>query len=253
MTDRTGQKGYTVQGLADELGVELDYTQTQLKRLGMKGEIAPERSVSKSLANAIKQAHQAITESTKHQIAASKGEEGETVTDEEFASYTDKLKLSECKGIAERMGTSKAFINDANSAMQRQRLNLAAHLGAAQYQQQEAARRAGFEYAQIQDLKQQQADLLELEKQIAVMQGVNSIDQVLEDAGMGGLDDVIAAIQEEQQQDAKDRQKLQEIVGRMQEGGEPSEEELRDPFVSLAWDQIKGSGSYGAGLGAMFV
>ena len=250
MADQTGQKDYTVQGLAVELGVELDYTQLQLKRLGMKGEIAPERSVSKSLANAIKQGHQAIAESTKHQIAASKGE-GEPVADEDFASYTGKLKLAECKSIADRLGTSKAFVKDANDAMQRQRLILAARLGAAQYQQQEAARRAGFEHAQIQDLKQQQTDLLELEKQIAIMQGVNSIDQVLENAGMGGLDDAIAAIQEEQQQDAKDRQKRQEIIDRMQAGGEPSGEELRDPFISLAWDQIKESGSYGAGLGAM--
>lgn len=244
----------TVKTLAEELAVDIDYIQTQLKRLGMKGDIEPDRGVSKSHADAIRQGHRAISEGLKKQIAESKGETGQETGQElatELATYTGKLTLKECDRIAERMGKSKAFVRDANKAMRSQRLILMAKLGAAEYEQEQQAKQAGREYAEIKVIQEQQAELLSLEKQIAIMQGTNTVDGILVNAGMGGLDEAIDAIQAQQEQDAKDRQKRQEIIDRMQEGHKPSEEELKDPFVSLAWDQISESRSYSAALGVM--
>ena len=180
-------------------------------------------------------------EDTQSEAQAQQPQSEEAKPEEGGIEVARKLKLSEIKDVAKATGLTQTIVKQLDQALHDRACQLA-FLEGFQRQQREQEAKAALETgeltAKLQDIQARSKDMDERES-LLIQEGLSSTNHPTEIAKKMGfdLDSILNSIQTNTEGKAVAGLAQSDAIQAILEGNEPTEEQLSNPFVRLAYQR----------------
>lgn len=244
----------TVEVLADEIQMNVEDLLPLLDKMGLKkatgATVVPE-NIAKNARLAVA-ARNRIVAPQAPALAAGKDEQQpeaqqpqtqaeQPKPEEGGIEVSRKLKLSEVKDVAKATGLTQRIIKELDQALHDRACQLA-FLEGFQRQQREQETKAALETgeltAKLQDIQQRSKQMDEQEA-LLIQEGLSSTNHPTELAKKMGidLDGILGSLQEKTEGAAIAGLAQSDIIQAILDGKQPTEEQLANPFIRLAYQR----------------
>lgn len=175
--------------------------------------------------------------------AESQGEQPKSGQPDGDLTVSRKLKLSEIKDISKASGLSQSVVRGLDQALHNRELQLAFLEGYQAIERQKQLRSAletGRVAAQLQDLKTREQALGEREQELLEEGLSESVHPTAIAEALGiDLDGLLSDLQESTEKRMVSKMSQSDAIAKINNGQEPTAEELANPFVLLAYNRSK--------------
>ncbi|HEY9598326.1 MAG TPA: hypothetical protein V6D33_11710 [Cyanophyceae cyanobacterium] len=154
-----------------------------------------------------------------------------------------KLKLSEIKDISKASGLSQSVVRGLDQALHNREMQIAfleGYQAIERQKQLKAALETGRVAAQLQDLKAREQALEEREQELLEEGLSESVHPTAIAEALGiDLDGLLSGLQESTEKRMVSKMSQSDAIAKINNGQEPTAEELANPFVLLAYNRSK--------------
>lgn len=238
----------TVAELASEINLTVPELLPLVAKMGLKNASETTKvptAIADNTRIAVKSRNNVVALPQAKPVAESQGEQPtQQQSSDDGSIVSRKLKLTEIKEISKASGLSQSVVRGLDQALHNRELQLAFLEGYQQIEREKQLKTAmetGKVAAQLQELKSREQQLNEREEEL-IEEGLNggkahpvAIAQAL---GID-LDGLLSDLQESTEKRMVSQINQAEAIAKINNGQEPTAEELANPFVLLAYNRSK--------------